>query len=66
MNELLKKLTNTKTIIAIASSLLLIAQTLGLKIDNEKVMIVVNLVLTIGILLGVLNKSGMNTTKMDK
>ena len=55
MNEILKRLKNPSTIIAIASSVIAILMNLGVEIDNETVMVVVNSACTIGLAVGVLN-----------
>lgn len=66
MKDMIKRLSNTKTIIALASSVILILTTLGYKVDNESVMIVVKAACSIGVLLGVLNNKGMETTEWNK
>ena len=66
MNNIIKKLTNTKTLIAVVSSVILILSTLGVEIDNEQVMTVVKAVCAIGIALGVMNDKGMQTIKWNK
>lgn len=52
---MLKRLKNTGTILAIASSAILIATSFGMKVDNENIMTIVKSVCAIGIALGVLN-----------
>ena len=66
MKNILKKLSNTRTVCAIVSSFILILQTIGFEIDNEKVMFVVNAMCTIMILLGIMNCDGMDSTKWDE
>lgn len=55
MKELGKRLKNPGTIITLVSAGVLIATTLGIKVDNEAVMKIVQAACTIGISLGVLN-----------
>ncbi|WP_246552293.1 hypothetical protein [Vallitalea pronyensis] len=66
MNSILKKLTNTKTIIAIASAIILILTSLGVEVDNEQVMTVIKALCSIGVLLGIINDNGMKTTHWNK
>lgn len=65
MKEILKKLTNTKVIISIASTIIMILTTLGVKVDNVAVMVIIEGVCTIGILLGIMNNKGMETTRWN-
>ena len=55
IKEILKRLSNTGTIIAIAGAILLILNNLGMLVDNQKVMIIINAICSIGVTLGVLN-----------
>ncbi len=64
--EILAKLTNTKTVLAIVSALVIVVQTAGYSIDNDKVMLIVNSLCTIGILLGVMNNRGMSSINWNK
>ena len=66
VTRLLTKLTNTKTIISLASLITLILTTLGYEVDNEKVMTIIKAVCSIGVIIGVLNDKGMETTEWDK
>lgn len=59
--EILRRLTNTKVIISIASTIVMILVSVGVKVPNETVMIVVEGICTIGILLGIFNDKGMET-----
>ena len=63
--EILKKLTNTKTLVALVCTAGLLAKQFGLQVDLEWLDTTINLVCSIGILLGVLNNKGMETTKMN-
>lgn len=65
MVKILSKLSNTKTLIALASSIILILTTVGVDVDNQSIMIVVKSICSIGVLLGVLNDKGMETLKFN-
>ncbi|MCT4597441.1 MAG: hypothetical protein N4A50_06135 [Vallitalea sp.] len=62
MERILNKLTNTKTVIGITSSIILILTSLGIEVDNDQVMTVIKALCSIGILLGIMNDGGMKTT----
>jgi uncharacterized membrane protein len=49
------RLKNPATIVTLAALLVLILTTVGLKVDNDKVMTVIKAICSIGTLLGVLN-----------
>jgi len=66
MKDILKKLSNTKTLLALLSSIILILTTIGYKVDNESVMIVAKSICSIGVLLGVLHSKGMETNEWNK
>lgn len=53
--EIFKRLSNTGTIIAIASAIILILNNLGVVVDSEKTMYIINALCGIGVALGVLN-----------
>lgn len=61
--EILKRLKNTGTIVAIASAIVMIVVNLGFDVDSEKVMYIVNALCGIGVALGVLNNP--TTTGLD-
>ncbi len=63
---MLSKLTNTATVISIASMVILILTTVGVQVDNEAVMTVIKALCSIGVLLGIMNNTGMETMKWDK
>lgn len=65
MERIFKKVTNTKTIIGITSSIILILTSLGVEVDNEQIMTVIKALCTIGILLGIMNDGGMKTTEWN-
>ncbi|MEG0180780.1 MAG: phage holin [Peptostreptococcaceae bacterium] len=54
-NEILNRLKNTGTIVAITSAVIMIVANLGFDIDSQKVMYIVNALCGIGVALGVLN-----------
>ncbi|MCE9675450.1 phage holin [Paraclostridium bifermentans] len=53
--EILNRLKNTGTIVAIASASVMIATNLGFDIDSEKVLYIINTICSVGVALGVLN-----------
>lgn len=53
--EIIKRLKNTGTIVAIASAVVMIVTNLGFNVDGDKVMYIVNALCGIGVALGVLN-----------
>ena len=55
LKEIGKRLKNTGTIIAIAGAIILILNNLGVIVDNEKIMYIINALCGIGVALGVLN-----------
>lgn len=55
LKEIGKRLTNTGTIIAIAGAVIIILNQLGIIVDNNKVMYIINSICGIGVALGVLN-----------
>jgi uncharacterized membrane protein len=63
---MLKKLTNTKTIMSIVAMVILILMTLGVEVDSAKIDTIAKAVCTILVLLGIMNDSGMNTTNWDE
>lgn len=54
-SEILNRLKNTGTIVAIASATVMIATNLGFDIDSEKVLYIINTICSVGVALGVLN-----------
>lgn len=62
MKKIISKLKNTKTVISIASMVVLIFTTAGIQVDNEAVMTIVKAACSIGVLLGIMNSEGMDTT----
>lgn len=53
--EILDRLKNTGTIVAIGSAAVMIATNLGFDIDSEKVLYIINTICSVGVALGVLN-----------
>ncbi len=53
--EILNRLKNTGTIVAIGSAAVMIATNLGFDIDSEKVLYIINAICSVGVALGVLN-----------
>ncbi|MGL5641652.1 MAG: phage holin [Paraclostridium sp.] len=54
-DEILSRLKNTGTIVAIASAAVMIATNLGFDVDSEKVLYIINAICSVGVALGVLN-----------
>ena len=65
MNELKKKLTNTKVILAIVAQIGIIVTTLGLDLDWNLVTTIVVALLEVLTLAGILTNKGMDTDKWD-
>lgn len=55
MKEIFKRLKNKGTIITVVSAAVLIVTNLGIEVNNQAIMNVVNAACTIGIALGILN-----------
>ena len=55
MKDLLVRLSNVGTIIALASVILFILNNCGILVDNDKIMNIINGLCSIGVLLGFLN-----------
>lgn len=55
MKDLLLRLSNVGTLIAICSAVLFILNNCGLVVDNEKIMNIITALCSIGVLLGILN-----------
>lgn len=64
--KLKKKLTNTRTIMALFSLVVLVLTTWGVKIPLNELDITVRALCSIGVILGVMNDKGMDTVKWDK
>lgn len=66
MENFMKAITNTKSIVGIVSGIILILTNFGVQVDNDAVMQIVNLACGIGVAVGVLNKDGMESTEFNK
>jgi len=66
LKEMWNRVSNTKSLLAIASSLLIITNALGVKIDNKLALDVVNALLLVLVTLGIINNTGMDTPKWNK
>ena len=55
LQDLIKRLSNVGTLIALASVVLFILNNCGILIDNDKIMNIINGLCSIGVLLGFLN-----------
>jgi uncharacterized membrane protein len=64
--ELWKKISNTKSIMAIVGAVIVILQTMGLKVDAPYINEVATSICGFLVLLGVINKTGMNTKKWNE
>lgn len=54
-SEILNRLKNTGTIVAVSSAAIMIATNLGFNIDSENVLYIINTLCSVGVTLGVLN-----------
>lgn len=66
IQQIWNKISNTKSMLGIASAVMLILTTLGVEVDSEKAMLIVRAVLFIGVTFGILNNNGMETPKWNK
>ena len=66
MHDILRRLTNTKTLIGVVSLVVFILVTWGVEIPVQKVEYTVHALCTIGVLLGIMNDNGMETTKWNE
>lgn len=66
LKDIWNRISNTKSLLAIASAVLIITNTVGIKVDNKAAMDVINALLLILVTLGIINKSGMDTPKWNK
>ena len=66
LKEMWNRVSNTKSLLAIASSLLIITNALGVKIDNKLALDIVNALLLVLVTLGIINNTGMDTPKWNK
>ena len=66
IKKLWNRISNTKSLLAIASAVLIITNAVGMNFDDATVMQVVNAILFILVTLGIINNSGMETSKWNK
>ena len=66
MKGLLSKLTNTNIVIALISGITQIIINCGFKIDDTKVLVIANIICGMGVLLGIMTKTGQDTTTWNK
>jgi uncharacterized membrane protein len=66
LKEIWNHISNTKSLLAIASSVLIIINTLGLAVDSTMVMKAINALLLILVTLGIINNKGMDTPMWNK
>jgi uncharacterized membrane protein len=66
LTEIWKRISNWKSLFGIASALLVISNALNLPINNEIANSIIVAVLSILVILGIINKEGMETTKWNK
>ncbi len=66
VKKLLATLTNTRTLVSIVSLVVLLLSTWGVILPEEEIMTSVEIICTIGVILGILNHTGMDTTKWNK
>lgn len=66
MHDILRRLTNTKTLIGVVSLVVFILMTWGIEIPVQKVEYTVQALCTIGVMLGIMNDKGMETVKWNE
>lgn len=66
MHDILRRLTNTKTLIGVVSLVVSILVTWGVEIPVQKVEYTVQALCTIGVMLGIMNDKGMETVKWNE
>lgn len=66
VKKILAAVTNTRTLIALTSLVVLLFSTWGIILPEEKIMTTVEIICGIGVILGILNHTGMDTTKWNK
>jgi len=64
--NIIKKLTNTKTLIGITSLVVFILVTWGVEVEATKIELTVQAVCAIGVMLGILNDEGMTEVAWNK
>ena len=69
MNKLIdiwKRISNTKALMAIVGAVVMLLITFGVKVDNEQIMTATKLILSLLVIIGVINNTGMDTTDWNK
>ncbi len=66
LKEIYERLTNYKSLMAIAGAVVVLLQVMGYKIETAYISDVVNAVCVILILIGIMNKEGMDTIHFNK
>lgn len=66
MDNLIKKITNTKTVISIVASVILVLSNFGVQVNNELVMSVVEAICYIMVVLGIMNDEGMESKEWNR
>lgn len=65
LKEIWNKISNTKSLMSIASLVLIITNVLGFELDNERIMTGVKAFLGFLVILGIINDTGMKTSKFN-
>jgi len=66
MKNLVAKLTNTKTVLALTGLAVSLVVQFGFNIDDKAVISIVDTACTILVILGIMNNSGMDNLKWNK
>lgn len=66
LKEIYARLTNYKSLMAIAGAVVVLLQVIGYKIETAYISDVVNAICVILILIGIMNKEGMDTIHFNK
>lgn len=66
LKELWKRISNTKSIMAIVGEVLTVAFALGIDLPDDRIKMAVLAICQILVIVGVFNKSGMDTDKFNK
>lgn len=64
--EMWKRISNWKSLWAIASALIIISKALKLPVDYQVLQTVIEAILTVLLVLGIINKEGMETTNWNE
>lgn len=66
LKKLWSKISNTGALIGIVSGLVLVANQWGVTLPNENIMLTVKFICYLGVMLGILDNSGGETTTWNK